>query len=115
ARTGGGRRGLQGGGRGRRPLGAGGAHRDPPAGWGRRQRDLRRLQAHLQPRAGDAGRDQVAPVQGAPRRYRLALRLWVMLSVFMALAATASTLTLLYLQRPFIAARGGFAPDVPNV
>jgi len=32
----------------------------------------------------------------------------------MALAATASMLTLLYLQRPFIAARGGFAPDVQN-
>jgi len=54
----------------------------------------------------------VTPVQGAPRRYRLELRLWVMLSVAMALAATASTLAVLYLQRPFIAARGGFAPDV---
>ena len=53
-------------------------------------------------------------VQGAPRRYRLELRLWVMLSVAMALAATASTLAVLYLQRPFIAARGGFAPDVQN-
>src|SRR5256712_4797362 len=38
-----------------------------------------------------------------------------MLSVVMGLAATASMLTLLYLQRPFIAARGGFAPDVQNV
>jgi len=56
----------------------------------------------------------VTPVHVAPRRYRIALRLWVMLSVIMALAATASTLTLLYLQRPFIAARGGFAPDVQN-
>ena len=56
----------------------------------------------------------MTPVHGAPRRYRIALRLWVMLSVFMALAATASTLTLLYLQRPFIASRGGFAPDVQN-
>src|SRR2546428_13231201 len=37
-----------------------------------------------------------------------------MLSVVMGLAATASMLTLLYLQRPFIAARGGFAPDVQN-
>ncbi len=56
----------------------------------------------------------MTPVHVAPHRYRLALRLWVMLSVFMALAATASMLTLLYLQRPFIAARGGFAPDVQN-
>ena len=56
----------------------------------------------------------MTPVQGAPRRYRLELRLWVMLSVAMALAATASTLAVLYLQRPFIAARGGFAPDVQN-
>jgi signal transduction histidine kinase len=57
----------------------------------------------------------VTSVHGAPRRYRIALRLWVMLSVVMALAATAGMLILLYLQRPFIAARGGFAPDVQNV
>jgi len=56
----------------------------------------------------------VTPVQGTPRRYRLELRLWVMLSVAMALAATASTLAVLYLQRPFIAARGGLAPDAQN-
>ena len=56
----------------------------------------------------------MTPVQGAPRRYRLELRLWVMLSVAMALAATASTLAVLYLQRPFIAARGGLAPDAQN-
>jgi signal transduction histidine kinase len=54
------------------------------------------------------------PAHGAPHRYRITLRLWVMLSVVMALAATASTLTLLYLQRPFIAARGGFTLDVQN-
>jgi signal transduction histidine kinase len=56
----------------------------------------------------------VTPVQVAFPRYRIALRLWVMLSVAMALAATASTLAVLYLQRPFIAARGGFAPGVQN-
>ena len=56
----------------------------------------------------------MTPVQGTPRRYRLELRLWVMLSVAMALAATASTLAVLYLQRPFIAARGGLAPDAQN-
>ncbi len=56
----------------------------------------------------------MTPVHGAPPHYRIALRLGVMLSVVMALAATASMLTLLYLQRPFIAARGGFAPDVQN-
>ncbi|PYM97631.1 MAG: hypothetical protein DME07_24940 [Candidatus Rokuibacteriota bacterium] len=56
----------------------------------------------------------MTPVHGAPHRYRPALRLWVMLSVVMALAATASTLTILYLLRPFIAERGGFAPDVQN-
>jgi len=57
----------------------------------------------------------VTPIHGARRHYRIALRLWVMLSVVMALAATAGMLILLYLQRPFIAARGGFAPDVQNV
>ena len=56
----------------------------------------------------------MTPAHGAPPHYRIALRLGVMLSVVMALAATASMLTLLYLQRPFIAARGGFAPDVQN-
>src|SRR5207244_1441692 len=85
----------------------------PRAGRDRRERDLRALHAHLQPRAGDEGHE-VTPVQGAPRRYRLELRLWVMLSVAMALAATASTLAVLYLQRPFIAARGGLAPDAQN-
>src|SRR5205809_870932 len=94
-------------------LDAGGTHYDPRAGRDRRERDLRALHAHLQPRAGDEGHE-VTPVQGAPRRYRLELRLWVMLSVAMALAATASTLAVLYLQRPFIAARGGLAPDAQN-
>lgn len=56
----------------------------------------------------------MTPGHGAPRRYRVALRLWVMLSVAMALAATASTLAILYLQRPFIASRGGLAPDLQN-
>ena len=56
----------------------------------------------------------MTPDHRAPRHYRIALRLGVMLSVVMGLAATASMLTLLYLQRPFIAARGGFAPDVQN-
>src|SRR5207244_3589783 len=94
-------------------LDAGGTHYDPRAGRYRWERDLRALHAHLQPRAGDEGH-KVTPVQGAPRRYRLELRLWVMLSVAMALAATASTLAVLYLQRPFIAARGGVAPDAQN-
>ncbi len=56
----------------------------------------------------------MTPVQGAPRRYRVALRLWVLLSVAMALAATASTLAVLYLARPFFAAHGGLAPGVQN-
>ena len=43
-------------------------------------------------------------------RYRLGLRLWVTSAVAMALAASVSTLALLYLQRPFIAERGGLAP-----
>src|SRR2546427_5345442 len=94
-------------------LDAGGTHYDPRAGRDRRERDLCALHAHLQPRAGDEGHE-VTPVQGTPRRYRLELRLWVMLSVAMALAATASTLAVLYLQRPFIAARGGLAPDAQN-
>jgi two-component system sensor histidine kinase AtoS len=38
-----------------------------------------------------------------------------MLSVAMALAATASTLVVLYLERPFIASRGGLAPGLQNV
>src|SRR5439155_13648315 len=56
----------------------------------------------------------VTPGHGARRRSPISRRLWVMLWVFVALAGPASTLTLLYLQRPFIAARGGFAPDVQN-
>lgn len=46
----------------------------------------------------------------AARHYHTTLRLWVLLAVAMALAAMASTLGILYVQRPFIAARGGFAP-----
>src|SRR2546425_8461631 len=95
-------------------LDAGGADTDPRPGRDRRRRDLRALLANLRPRPGDAGGRAVTPIHGAPRRYRLELRLWVMLSVAMALAATASTLAVLYLQRPFIAARGGLAPDAQN-
>src|SRR2546425_1803981 len=113
AREGGGLLRSPGGRRGGDALDAGGARSDPPAGRDRRRRDLRALPTHLQPRAGDEGHE-VTPVQGAPRRYRIALRLWVMLSVAMALAATASTLVVLYLQRPFIATRAGFPPDVQN-
>jgi hypothetical protein len=49
-------------------------------------------------------------VISARGRYRLGLRLWVTSAVAMALAASVSTLALLYLQRPFIAERGGLAP-----
>src|SRR2546427_1463393 len=75
--------------------------------------NLRVLLPHLPPGAGDEGQEGPR-VRATPRRYRLELRLWVMLSVAMALAATASTLAVLYLQRPFIAARGGLAPDAQN-
>jgi len=54
-------------------------------------------------------------VTSAPSRYRVGLRLWVMSSVAMALAASASTLALLYFQRPFIAARGGLAPGAYEI
>ena len=49
------------------------------------------------------------------RRYRLAVRLWVILAVAMAVAASASTLGVLYLARPFIAERGGLAPGVQDI
>ena len=51
----------------------------------------------------------------SPASYRVTVRLWVMLSLAMAVAATASTLALLYLQRPFLASRGGVAPELPTV
>jgi signal transduction histidine kinase len=51
----------------------------------------------------------------APRRYRLAVRLWVILAVAMAVAASASTLGVLYLARPFIAGRGGLGPGVQDI
>jgi len=51
----------------------------------------------------------------ATRRYRLAMRLWVVLAVAMAVAASASTLGVLYLARPFIAERGGLAPGVQDI
>ena len=50
-----------------------------------------------------------------PASYRVTVRLWVMLSLAMAVAATASTLAVLYLQRPFLASRGGVAPELPTV
>jgi two-component system, NtrC family, sensor histidine kinase AtoS len=49
------------------------------------------------------------------RHYRLAVRLWVILAVAMAVAASASTLGVLYLARPFIAERGGLAPGVQDI
>ena len=57
----------------------------------------------------------MTPAHAAPRRYRIDLRLWVVLSVAMALAATTSSLVLLYLQRPFIASHGGLESDLQNV
>jgi two-component system, NtrC family, sensor histidine kinase AtoS len=49
------------------------------------------------------------------RTYHLSLRIWLLVSVAMALAASASTLGILYLARPFIASRGGLAPEVQNI
>jgi two-component system, NtrC family, sensor histidine kinase AtoS len=51
----------------------------------------------------------------ASQRYRVAVRLWVVLAVAMAVAASASTLGVLYLARPFIAERGGLAPGVQDI
>ena len=49
------------------------------------------------------------------RTYHVSLRIWLLVSVAMALAASASTLAILYLARPFIASRGGLAPEVQNI
>lgn len=51
----------------------------------------------------------------ASRRYRLALRFSVVLAVAMALAASASTLGVLYLARPFISDRGRPGPGVEDI
>jgi hypothetical protein len=46
-----------------------------------------------------------------PVNYRVSVRLWVMLSLAMAVVATSSTLALLYLQRPFLASAEAWTPS----
>jgi signal transduction histidine kinase len=53
----------------------------------------------------------VTAAQHVARHHRVTVRLAVMLSLAMAVAATASTLALLHLLRPFLASRGGVAPE----
>jgi len=48
-------------------------------------------------------------------RYRIGVRLWLLLSLAMAVASMAGMFALLYFQRPFVASLGGFDADAQRV